>query len=62
VRRKALRPYLLGGKHWGKSHDLLAAITGFANFVAMVNPHKGTEFKKQVQRIEQKYKCTQYQK
>lgn len=46
----------LEGKVWGNSNDILAAITGFANFVAMVNPEKGTEFKEQVQRIEKKYK------
>lgn len=50
------------GKHWGNSHDVLAAITGFAHFVAMVNPDKGTEFKVQVQRIEQKYKCKRHSK
>lgn len=46
----------LQGKHWGNSHDTLAAITGFANFVAMVNPEKGTEFQQQVQRIKKKRK------
>lgn len=46
----------LEGKHWGNSSDLLAAITGFANFVAMVNPAKGEEFLQQVQRIKKKYK------
>ncbi len=45
----------LEGKHWGNSSDLLGAITGFANFVAMVNPAKGEEFKQQIQRIKQKY-------
>ncbi|MGD1911730.1 MAG: reverse transcriptase domain-containing protein [Rivularia sp. (in: cyanobacteria)] len=43
------------GKSWGNSTNLLAAITGFANFVAMVNPEKGKEFQKQVQRIKKKY-------
>ncbi|GJD18720.1 RNA-directed DNA polymerase (Reverse transcriptase) [Rivularia sp. IAM M-261] len=46
----------LQGKYWGNSHDTLAAITGFANFVAMVNPEKGAEFQQQVQRIKKKRK------
>ncbi|MFQ4146796.1 reverse transcriptase family protein [Chlorogloeopsis sp. ULAP02] len=45
----------LEGKHWGNSPNLIAAISGFANFVAMVNPEKGTEFQQQVQRIKKKY-------
>ena len=45
----------LEGKHWGHSSDVIAAISGFANFVAMVNPEKGTEFLQQVQRIKKKY-------
>ncbi|BAZ08422.1 RNA-directed DNA polymerase [Calothrix sp. NIES-4071] len=46
----------LQGKHWCNSHDTLAAITGFANFVAMVNPQKGAEFQQQVQNIKKKHK------
>jgi RNA-directed DNA polymerase len=45
----------LEGKHWGNSPDIIAAIQGFANFVAMVNPQKGAEFQKQVQSIKKKY-------
>ena len=45
----------LAGKHWGKSTDLLASIQGFANFVAMVNPELGGEFKAQVRRIRDKW-------
>lgn len=45
----------LEGKHWGNSPDVIAAISGFANFVAMVNPEKGTEFLQQIQRIKKKY-------
>jgi RNA-directed DNA polymerase len=41
----------LEGKQWGKSTDLFSAISGFANFVVMVNPEKGAEFQKQVQQI-----------
>jgi RNA-directed DNA polymerase len=47
----------LEGKHWGNSDNLIAAIGGFANFVAMVNPEKGAEFQQQVQRIKNKYLC-----
>ncbi len=43
------------GKFWGNSPDIIAAIKGFANFVAMVNPQKGAEFQQQVQRIQKKY-------
>lgn len=43
------------GKRWGNSPDVMAAITGFANFVTMVNPEKGAEFQQQVQRIKKKY-------
>ncbi|AFY45869.1 reverse transcriptase family protein [Nostoc sp. PCC 7107] len=45
----------LDGKYWGKSSHLLTSITGFANFVAMVNPEKGAEFQQQIQRIQKKY-------
>jgi len=44
----------LTGKKWGNSTDLIAAITGFANYVAMVNPSKGAEFLASVERIKQK--------
>ena len=43
------------GKSWGNSHDVLAAIQGFSNFVAMVNPSKGKAFKAQVKRIREKW-------
>jgi RNA-directed DNA polymerase len=45
----------LSGKKWGSSTDIIAAITGFANYVAMVNPGKGAEFLTLIKRIEQKY-------
>jgi retron-type reverse transcriptase len=41
----------LENKHWGNSADTLAAIIGFANFVAMVNPEKGAKLQAQVKRI-----------
>lgn len=46
----------LEGKHWGNSPNLIAAITGFANFVAMVNPEKGAELQQQVKRIKSLHK------
>lgn len=46
----------LEGKKWGNSSNILAAITGFANFVTMVNPEKGLEFQKQVRKIKKKYR------
>jgi RNA-directed DNA polymerase len=45
----------LAGKQWGNGGDLLQSIEGFANYVAMVNPTKGSEFLAQVQRIQKKY-------
>ena len=45
----------LSNKKWGKSSNLIAAITGFANYVAMVNPSKGAEFLASVERIKHKY-------
>jgi RNA-directed DNA polymerase len=50
----------LYGKKWGNSPDLMAAIAGFANYVAMVNPEKGKEFLKSVERIKQKYDLNYY--
>ena len=48
----------LKGKKWGNSHELISAIQGYANFVAMVHPKKGEEFKAQVRRIREKF-CNQ---
>ena len=39
------------GHHWGQSHDVLAAILGFAHYVAMVNPEKGRPLVIRVKRI-----------
>ena len=44
------------GKRWGNSSNVMAAIQGFANFVAMVNPEKGNEFLERVREIKEKYK------
>ncbi len=45
----------LTGKTWGNSSDILAAIQGFSNFVAMVNSVKGSHFQAQVKRIKEKW-------
>jgi RNA-directed DNA polymerase len=45
----------LAGKSWGQGGDVLMAIEGFANYVAMVNPEKGRDFLLQVKRIRKKY-------
>jgi len=45
----------LSGKHWGNSPNIIAAITGFANYVAMINPNKGAELRSRVERIKEKY-------
>jgi RNA-directed DNA polymerase len=45
----------LAGKTWGTGGDLLAAIEGFANYVAMVNPTKGEPLVTQVREIKRKY-------
>ncbi len=39
------------GKRWGNSDDVIAAIEGYANFVAMVDPKRGEKFQGQVRRI-----------
>jgi RNA-directed DNA polymerase len=45
----------LAGKQWGKGDDVLMSIEGFANYVAMVNPDKGSNFLAQVKRIRKLY-------
>lgn len=42
------------GKSWGNSNDVIAAIEGYANFVAMVNPDKGAKLQQQVRLIKDK--------
>ncbi len=37
-----------GGKRWGGGPNVLSAIEGFANFVAMVDPAKGAELRRRV--------------
>lgn len=44
------------GQHWGKSHNVMSAIAGYANYVATVLPEKGAKFQAQVQRIQQKWR------
>jgi RNA-directed DNA polymerase len=41
----------LAGKQWNGNPDVLAAIHGFANFVAMVNAEKGGELRERVNAI-----------
>jgi retron-type reverse transcriptase len=50
------------GKHWGdsKKRDLIPSLEGFANFVFMVNPEKGSLFREQVKRIKEKYAKGKY--
>jgi hypothetical protein len=36
------------GKHWGSNPDVLSAIEGFANFVAMVDPERGEPLRRRV--------------
>jgi retron-type reverse transcriptase len=39
------------GKRWGRSDDVIAAVEGFANYVAMVNPDKGRPLQQQVRAL-----------
>lgn len=43
------------GKHWGAGNDVLASAMGFANFVSMVQPEKGTLLKAQVAALMDKH-------
>jgi len=43
------------GKTWGKGGDLLSAIEGYANFVAMVDATKGKAFQEKVKQIQATY-------
>jgi retron-type reverse transcriptase len=43
------------GKQWGSSPDVITAISGFANFVSMVDAEKGAKFQAQIQRIIEKH-------
>ena len=49
------------GKTWGNSPDVIAAIKGYANFVAMVDAEKGAKFQAQVHRIIEKYGSGQHE-
>ena len=44
------------GKRWGNSPDVISAIEGYANFVAMVDAEKGKKFQEQVRRIIAKHR------
>ena len=43
------------GKRWGQSSNVMYAIEGFANFIAMVDPEKGATFQDQVAAIHNRY-------
>ncbi len=43
------------GKRWGNAPDPLAAIHGYANFVAMVRPEQGAELRRRVKAILDRY-------
>jgi hypothetical protein len=43
------------GKHWGSSTDVLGAMHGFANFVAMVDAAKGRELRERVRALLRKH-------
>ncbi|MEO1529531.1 MAG: reverse transcriptase domain-containing protein [Planctomycetota bacterium] len=44
------------GKQWGSSSDVISAVEGYANFVAMVDAEKGKKFQAQVRRIIERYR------
>lgn len=43
------------GRHWAGNTNVLSAMRGFANYVAMVKPEKGQHFQQQVAALSQKY-------
>lgn len=43
------------GKQWGRAHNVLDAVKGFANYVSMVDPQKGQRFRLQIDRINQRH-------
>ena len=43
------------GKRWGRSPDVIASLQGYANFVSMVNPGKGSELQQRVRAVAEKY-------
>ena len=43
------------GKHWGNTNNVMAAIEGFANYVAMVDPEKGAGWQSRVRAIIEKH-------
>ena len=44
------------GKRWGDGPDVLAAIEGFANFVAMVDPDRGADLRRRVAAIRERHR------
>ncbi len=43
------------GKHWGSSVDIIAAVKGFANYAAMVNPQKGAPLQARARKLVKRY-------
>ncbi len=43
------------GKRWGSTTDVIAAIEGFANFVAMIDPERGKVLQQRVSAIIERY-------
>ena len=43
------------GKSWGSSPDVIAAVEGFANYVAMVNPQKGAPLQERARALVAKH-------
>ncbi|HZS08505.1 MAG TPA: reverse transcriptase family protein [Blastocatellia bacterium] len=43
------------GKRWGHAEDVIASLRGFANFVYMVDPKKGAEYRQRVHALIEKY-------
>jgi len=43
------------GKSWGSAPDVIAAVEGYANYVAMVNPEKGTPLQARARALVDKY-------
>ncbi len=43
------------GKKWGNSENIVSSITGYANFISMVNPEKGKIFKDKIKELLAKF-------
>jgi len=43
------------GKRWGQSTDVISAVYGFANYVAMVDPEKGADLQRRARALVDRY-------